>query len=299
MQKSSNKRSVITLLLLFGGLFMLFFGLVVSAASLVQGGARQAGPSVGVVEIKGIIEDAKDTMAQIRGFVEDEEIEGIVVRVDSPGGAVGPSQEIYREVLKATSRKKVVASLGAVAASGGYYAICGADKIIANPGTITGSIGVVMQVIHVEEILDMALLRTETFKSGALKDAGSQVRPVSAADRSMFEGMIASVHDQFQRAVQKERDLDADALAGFSDGRVLTGEQAREIGLVDELGNLHDAVGHLQALAGFKGIPRLVYPSKKPEQLLRELIDEGMGSLASSLVRVLGPRVEYRLPSGI
>jgi protease-4 len=293
----ANQRSALTLLLLFGGLFLLFFGLVVSAATLIEGGSPVGGPSVGVVELTGVIDDPRQAMEAIRDFAEDSSINGIIIRVDSPGGSVGPAQEIYREVVKAKARKKVVASLGAVAASGGYYAICGANKIVANPGTITGSIGVITEVAHMEEVLSILHISTETFKSGELKDSGSLFRPVSPADRLLFEGMVRNVHEQFQRTVQKERNLTEAILARIRDGRVLTGEQAKTLGLVDELGNLHDAVGYLQVLAGFEGTPRLVYPSKKTEELIREMLDRGIGSAVRALMRNLGSRMEYRLPS--
>lgn len=296
MEQKTNQRSAITLLLLFGGLFALFFGLVASVATMAQGGAP-SGPAVGVVEIKGVIEDARQPMEALRSFVEDDDIKGIVVRVDSPGGGVGPSQELYREVVRAKAKKKVVASLGGVAASGGYYAVCGADKIVANPGTLTGSIGVVTELAQVHEVLDLLRIQTESFKSGELKDAGSPLRPLTDADRSLFQSLIANIHQQFQQTVQQERKLQEAALSQIQDGRVLSGQQAKELGLVDELGNLHDAVVVLQELAGFEGRPRLVYPSKKTEELIRELIDQGVGSVARSLAGQVMPRVEYRLPA--
>jgi len=296
MEPRTNQRSGITLLLFFGGLFLLFFGLVVSAAT-VLGGRAPGGPAVGVVELKGTIEDARRTMEAMRTFVEDEEIKGIVVRVDSPGGSVGPTQEIYREVLRARAKKKVVASLAGVAASGGYYAICGADRIIANPGTLTGSIGVITEIAHVEGILELLHIETESFKSGELKDSGSPLRSPTDADRNLFTGLVANVHQQFQQAVQKERKLSEEMMAKIQDGRVLTGEQAKDLGLVDDLGNLHDAVGVLQELAGIEGRPRLVYPGKKAEEFLKELIDKGVAGTARALTERLMPRVEYRMPS--
>lgn len=302
MQKPAARRSVVTLLLLFGGLFLLFFGLVVSAATVAEGGRSQAGPAIGVVEIKGIIEDPKIPMERLRAFVADEDIKGIIIRVDSPGGSVGPSQELFREVVRARETKTVVASMGGVAASGGYYAVCGADLIVANPGTLTGSIGVITQIAHVEDVLDLLMVETETFKSGKLKDSGSATRAPTPADRELFRGLVDNIHEQFQRDVRAERGermkkLSEGAMEQVADGRVLSGEQAKELGLVDELGNLHDAVEHLVKMAGLKGEPRLVYPDKKTEDLIRELLDRGVGTLMQSVhQRLTGPRVEYRLP---
>ncbi len=296
------RRSVVTLLLLFGGLFLLFFGLVVSAATVAEGGRTESGPAIGVVEIKGIIEDPKVPMRRLRSFAADEDIKGIIVRVDSPGGSVGPSQELFREVLRARESKTVVASLGGVAASGGYYAICGADLIVANPGTLTGSIGVITQIAHFEDVLDLLMVETETYKSGALKDSGSPTREPTPADRELFRGLVENIHEQFRSDIVAQRGermkkLQEGAMDQVADGRVLSGAQAKELGLVDELGNLHDAADHLAKAAGLKGEPRLVYPDKKTEDLIKELLDRGVGTVIQSVrQRLSGPRIEYRLP---
>ena len=287
------------LLLLFGGLFLLFFGLVVSAATALQSGQPNAdGPAVGVVEITGVIEDATPVMEALRDFADDDEIKGILVRVDSPGGAVGPSQEIYTEVVRTRARKKVVASLAGTAASGGYYAICGADRIVANPGTLTGSIGVITEIAQLDQVLGLLRVNTETFKSGELKDTGSPLRPLAPADRALLQGVVDNIYEQFRTTVLQERKLTPEALALIRDGRVLTGQQAKELGLVDELGNLHDAVAQLVTLAKLEGTPRLVHRKKKTDELIRELIDQGVGSLTQAMDRHLRPRMELRLPEG-
>jgi len=221
------------------------------------------GEKVAVVEIKGLITESRSVVDRIIKFKKDKTVKAIVLRIETPGGAVGPSQEIYQEVRKAGQVKKVVASMGAVAASGGYYVSSAAHKIFANPGTITGSIGVVAEFSNIEEILKKVGLKTVTIKSGDFKDIGSPLREMTPEEHQLIKGLIDSVHKQFIRAVAEGRNLPIEAVEKIADGRILTGEQAKELGLIDQLGNLQDAITLASQLAGIKEEPHIIYSEKK------------------------------------
>jgi protease-4 len=273
-----DKRAVAVLALIFGGLFVALFGFLFLAFLAVQGGAegRPTGPfghgRIGVVEIKGPIDESDDAVKHLHEFLRDDRVPAVVVRVDSPGGAVGPSQEIHAEVKRLAGKKPVVVSMGNLAASGGYYLSVPATRIVANPGTITGSIGVITQLPNVTALADKLGVQVNTVKSGPAKDIGNPFRPFSDEDRTVFQGMIDDVYDQFVRAVAEGRKLPVDKVRAIADGRVLTGEQAQEAGLVDELGNFRDAVRIAAELGHVEGEPELVYPPKEEPFLLRELL---------------------------
>ena len=191
---------------------------------------------VGIVEINGVITDSSETIRLIKTFREDEAIKAIVLRVESPGGVVGPSQEIYQEVRKTVPTKKVVASMGAVAASGGYYVAAAADGIIANPGTITGSIGVIMGYTNFEKLLEKIGLTPVVIKSGEYKDMGSPTRKMTPQEEEALQYFVDQTHNQFVTAIAEGRDMDLDLVASLADGRIYTGEEAMKNGLVDRLG---------------------------------------------------------------
>jgi protease-4 len=216
---------------------------------------------VALIRIEGPIMDSKDTVDEIKEYAKDSAIKAIVLRVDSPGGAVAPSQEIYAEVKKAAAMKKVIVSMGSVAASGGYYISAPATKIIANPGTLTGSIGVIMEIPNIEGLMHKIGVKTEVIKSGKHKDIASAFRPMGKEDRELLQGVMDNVHEQFMEAVSEGRKISMEELRKIADGRVFTGEQAKTLGLVDELGTLEDAVKTAAELAGIKEEPEVV--SKK------------------------------------
>ncbi len=249
-----KKRSFL-LVILVVGLIVIFLTVIKSFIPL--------GEKVAVVEIKGLITESRSVIDRIIKFKKDKTVKAIVLRIETPGGAVGPSQEIYQEVRKAGQVKKVVASMGAVAASGGYYVSSAAHKIFANPGTITGSIGVVAEFSNIEEILKKVGLKTVTIKSGDFKDIGSPLREMTSEEHQLIKGIIDGVHKQFIRAVAEGRNLPIEAVEKIADGRILTGEQAKELGLIDQLGNLQDAITLASQLAGIKGEPHIIYPEKK------------------------------------
>ena len=228
------------------------------------------GNRLALIRIEGPIIDAKDAIDEIKEYTGDKSIKAIVLRVDSPGGAVAPSQEIYEEVKKAVAKKKVVVSMGSVAASGGYYISAPATKIIANPGTLTGSIGVIMEIPNIEKLMDKIGIRTEVIKSGRHKDIASAFRSMGKEEREILQGVMDNVHEQFIRAVSEGRKMKVEELRKIADGRIFTGEQAKTYGLVDELGTLEDAIKIAADLAGMKEEPEVV--SKKDKLSVLDIL---------------------------
>jgi len=239
-------------------LFIVFTLVVVISALVVLSEKAPIGQKVAVVRIEGPIVDSKETIEEIKGYLKNSSVKAIVLRVDSPGGAVAPSQEIYEEVKRASKQKKVVASMGTVAASGGYYISSPATKVFANPGTLTGSIGVIMEIPNIEGLMDKIGVKTEVIKSGKHKDMASIFRKMKEEDRRILQGVIEDVHEQFISAVAEGRRLPIEKVREIADGRVFTGKQAKEIGLVDELGNLEDAIKEAARLSGIKGEPEVI-----------------------------------------
>jgi protease IV len=273
------------------------YGLVVAGFFALSKGELQpliGGGSVGVVTVSGVIDSSSYVIEQLHEFRKDSSVQAIVLRINSPGGAVGPAQEIYEEVTKINAEKKVVASLGNTAASGGYYIACGAEKIVANPGTLTGSIGVIMEFINARGLYEMIGLQTSSVKSGEFKDMGASDRPMTARERKLLQEVIDNVYLQFVDAVAKGRKLDKDTVMTIADGRIMTGEQARDAGLVDELGNLEDSIELAGKLAGIKGSPNVVYSKSKHSSLLDTVFDY----LGESLSRVVQRAASPMFPAG-
>jgi len=218
---------------------------------------------VALVRIEGPILDSKDTVEEIQEYARDNSIKALILRIDSPGGAVAPSQEIYAEVKKTVARKAVVVSMGSVAASGGYYIACPATKIVANPGTLTGSIGVIMEIPNIEGLMNKIGVKTEVIKSGKNKDIGSAFRTMKPEERELLQGVMDNVHEQFIRAVAEGRKMNIEDVRKIADGRIFTGEQAKGQGLVNELGTLDDATKAAAKLAGIKEEPEVVTKKDK------------------------------------
>lgn len=229
---------------------------------------------VGLVEVKGMIIDSRETNRQLRYFLKKDNVKAVVLRVDSPGGVVAPSQEIYEEVKKFAARKKIVVSMGSMAASGGYYISAPANVIYANPGTITASIGVLIKLSNIEGLLDKVGIKSTTIKTGQYKDAGSPERQITPEDRAMFQAVIDSTHQQFIRAVSEGRKIPQEEVRQIADGRILSGEQAKAYKLVDKLGTLQDAIEEAGRLGGIKGEPEVILPPKKKVNYL-DLFAEG------------------------
>ena len=228
---------------------------------------------IAVVEISGMILDSEEIIAQIEQFSEDSSVKAIILRIDSPGGGVVPAQEIYKEIMKVRNQgKKVVVSMGSVAASGGYYIAAASDKIIANPGTITGSIGVIMEFSNVQELMRKVGLKTEIIKSGKFKGIGAPTRPLTEEDKEVLKKLIDDVYEQFIEAVSNGRKISKEKVRRLADGRIYSGRQSIELGLVDGLGNLNDAISEAAKMVGIKGKPRIVKEEIK-KSLLSRLLD--------------------------
>jgi len=270
--------------LLLLGLFLLFLILLVlvekfskpSQGTISVASGFSFGNKVAILNLEGIITQSEPTLKQLRAYLKNDSIKAVVLRVDSPGGAVAPTQEIYMELKRFVQKKPVVASMATVSASGGYYVCLPCNYIYAVPGTITGSIGVLMQFMDIEELLRWMKIKEEVIKSGRFKDAGSPYRPLSPEERRYFEYVIQNVHQQFKNALRESRKLSPEQIEKVSDGRIFTGEIAKELGLVDELGNLEDAIKKAGELAGIKGEPEVIWPRRRMgffEELGSELAD--------------------------
>jgi len=274
----------------------LFLGLVMTLFFSAAGPpeAFSFKEKIGVLPIEGAITESDFVVAQLVEFRKDRRIKAILLRVDSPGGGVGPSQEIYREIRKTVETKKVVASLGSLAASGGFYVASAADKIVANPGTLAGSIGVIMEFVQVEELLKKIGVSVEVLKTGEFKDIGSFHRKLTERDREMIRTLVFDVQRQFIDAVAQGRNLPAEKVREIADGRILSGSQCKDLGLVDQLGNFEDAVELAKALTGIKGEVTLVYP-KKPRGKWWNLFLQDTSQAVTKAVRdALMSRLEYR-----
>ena len=272
-----EKRSALYALVVFGSLLALCFVFLYFLFSALahqgeSGWGDGAGPKIGVVELTGTITDAKEIVGQLHELRKDDSIKAIVLRIDSPGGAVAPSQEIFRAIERARKAKKVVCSMGTVAASGGYYVASACDKIYASPGTITGSIGVISELPHVQDLLALAHVEVDTIKSGPLKDSGSPLRAMTEGERKFFQQFVDGVYEQFLDDVSRARKIPKETLRPLADGRILTGQQALAHHLVDALGNLEDAIDGAAALAGAKGEPVPVFHEKPRGSFLGELL---------------------------
>ncbi len=244
------------------------------------------GEKVALVHVTGVIIDSSGVVDELKKYSKDRSIKAIVLRVDSPGGTVPPAQEIHDEILKVKEKKKVVVSMGTVAASGGYYIAAPADKIMANAGTLTGSIGVIMEIPNVKGLMDKIGIKPQVIKSGKLKDTASVFRSLKPEEKEVLQSVLDDVHDQFIRAVSEGRGMDVEDVKKIADGRIFTGRMAKEAGLVDELGSLEDAIALAGQLAGIKGEPDVVRKEEKfslIEMLRSQIPDSLMGEAFSGI----------------
>lgn len=252
------------------------------------------GKKVGVVEVSGTITSAAPVIFDLQDFREDDSIKAIVLRVDSPGGGVAASQEIFREVARTAEVKPVVCSMGEVAASGGYYVAAPCTKIMASPGTITGSLGVIASVPDVTDLFGKLGVRMQYVQAGKLKGAGAPGRPLSPDERDMLQQIIDLSHRQFIDDVASARKLDKAKLRAVADGRVILGEAAVGLGLVDETGNFNDAVDLAAELAHIDGQPELIWPADEESSWLGNLVQEQVSTAVRAIADNLQkPRVQY------
>jgi len=222
---------------------------------------------IAVIKVEGLIIDPSSVIEHLIDFRKDPNVRAILLRIDSPGGGVAPSQEIYREIKRTAGQKPVIASLGSVAASGGYYIAAATSQIVASAGTLTGSIGVIMNFPNLKELFQKIGYQTVTIKSGAFKDSGNPGRDMTDAEKRLLQATIDQVHQQFVRDVAGGRRLPLEDVEKIADGRILTGQDALQLGLIDALGNFQDAVERAAGLGEIVGEPELIYARDKPRSV--------------------------------
>jgi protease IV len=273
---------------------VLLTGVIVWLVSGVEFSVK--GNRVGLIDVKGTIISSQETLKQITNFRKEASIKAIVLRIDSPGGSVGPSQEIYREIRRTAQSKPVVASLGSVAASGGYYIASAASYIVANPGTITGSIGVIIHFPNLQELFGKIGYQMITIKSGQFKDIGNPARDMTPEEKELLQATIDETYHQFVRDVALARNLPEDRVREVADGRIIMGEKALELKLVDQLGNFEDAVAKAGELAKIEGEPEVVKPKKSKFSLLDLVLGSDVGERMNEIIYDSSAFVRYQLP---
>lgn len=256
------------ILFLFFSLFVIAIFIFVLAYVVTVGGGRWSllpGDKIAVVKIEGVILDSTEIIEELKDYSSNDSVKAIILRIDSPGGAVAPSQEIYEEVkrIREEGKKKIVTSMGSVAASGGYYIASVSDRIVANPGTITGSIGVILELANFSGLMKKVGVESVVVKSGKYKDIGSIFRTMTKEERELLQGVIDDTHEQFIEAVSAGRAIEKEKLVSIADGRVFTGRQAKEIGLIDDVGNMQYAIKIAREIAGIKGEPAIIEKKKR------------------------------------
>lgn len=284
--------------IVIASIFALFIVMVVlSFWSLTRKEGMSIVPGVNrvaIIEIIGTIENSDNIVRQLKKYGDDGSVPAIVLRIDSPGGAVAPSQEIYAQILKLReSGKVVIASFGSLAASGGYYIACACDSIVANPGSVTGSIGVVMSFLTFEGLMDKVGVELEVVKSGELKDVGNFSRELTLKEREMLQAAINDVYNQFVMAVSVGRNMDIVQVEELADGSIYTGNQALELGLVDELGTYDDAIALAGEMTGLGREPRTVKELPRPKRLLDFFVEKIATALDLRAPSQVWPKLEY------
>ncbi len=251
---------LVLILVVFTGIF--FYAYITGGDSRAL--SLFSGDGVGVLQIEGAIDDSRGVLLELKRLKEMPWVKAIVVRIDSPGGAVAPTQEIFEEIQRAKKQKPFIASMGGMATSGGYYIAAACDKIVANPGTLTGSIGVIMQLTNFEELMKKVGVKGFNIKSGANKDLGSPFQTISPEGREILQSLVDNVHSQFVAAVAKGRGMNEAQVRKLADGRVYSGAQAKDLGLIDQFGTLEDAIELAARRAGIEAEPAVYY--SRPEQ---------------------------------
>jgi protease-4 len=273
---------IVLLLFLIPVFFVMIYGLSYIAGKQT---AFSNGNKIGIVNIDGVIRDSADVTENLQEFGKDSSVKGVILRINSPGGGVAPSQEIYEAVMELRKKKRVIASMSSVAASGGYLVACAGEKIVANPGTLTGSVSAVMYFTNAEELMKKVGVKASAIKSGKYKDIGSPVREMTEEEKQLLQGLVDDIYSQFLDVVVRNRVISTETLRKIADGRILTGRQAKQLGLVDYIGDKEYAVRLLAKLVGIQGDPIIVYPSKKYESFMDYLFHQAGSTLANVLYR--------------
>lgn len=266
-----------------------------------EGGGLGVGGRIAVLEVNGAIEDDREFLADLRELRDNSSVRGFVISINSPGGVVAPSQSIYAALrdLRDSGERPVVAAINGVGASGGYYVALGADSIFALPGSITGSIGVIMELPDASGLMEKVGVRMQTVQSAEHKDVGSPFRPLNEGDRALLEALVRDVYDQFVGVVSEERSLPDSVVRSVADGRIVSGRQALAIGLVDRLGNIEDAIESAGRSAGLGSDPRVTWPSEDRPTLLDVFLGGRAGrAVVRRLIpeRMSGATVRYQMP---
>lgn len=260
---------ILFFILFFAGIFVMVLFVTPS------NGFISSQDKIACIEINGVIINPRNTVKQIKKYSEDKSIDALVIRLETPGGSAAASQEIYDALVKAKeSGKVVIASMGNIAASGGYYIACSAQKIIANPGTLTGSIGVILSFLNYEELADKIGFTAVTIKSGEFKDTGNPYRKAKPEELKLLQEVTDDIHNQFIETVHKSRNIDMKILRDIADGRSFTGRQAKELHLVDELGGYEDAIQQAIALANISKDAKIIREKRKKHTLFNLLFDD-------------------------
>ncbi|UCC43286.1 MAG: signal peptide peptidase SppA [Candidatus Zixiibacteriota bacterium] len=280
-------------LVAFAFFALMFVGLFSSSDGIDLAGL---GDNVGVVDLFGTIEEASGRIVieQLDRWADNSSIEAVVIHINSPGGGVAISQEVFDAVSRLAAEKPVVAAMAEIAASGGYYVACGADRIVANPGSLTGSIGVIFQFHTFGGLMDKVGIGTETIKSGEFKDVGTYEREMTKKEELMLRSVVMDSYEQFLQVVAESRSQELDDVRRLADGSIYTGVQAYNLGLVDTLGGLHEAIQVAAELAGLGGKPSVVRPYRREKIGIFDLIGSVLGNLGHRLEnQVGGPRLLY------
>lgn len=237
---------------------------------------------IGVIPIEGPIMTSDEILKDLRRFQKKSSIKAIVLRINSPGGAVAPAQEIYREIERVKKKKPVVASIETVGASAAFYIASNASRVVCSRGTITGSIGVIMMLADIHKLAEKVGVGVNIVKAGKYKDIGSGMKPLTDAEKVILEEFAVEIHNQFisDVALARKDKIEIEKLREISDGRFFSGEKAKDYGLVDNIGNFYDAVQIAAELAGVKGDPQLEYPKKKWNSFLDVVLESASTSLS-------------------
>ena len=283
-----------------GGLFVLFLAAVITLVYFSFTGREEEsfsgfGPKIGVVELEGVIISPKQVVKQLKDFADDDSVKAIIIHVNSPGGGVAASEEIYREVkrIRDEKKKRIVASIESVGASGAYYVSSATNKIYADKGSIVGSIGVIAEWVNYGDLLKWAKLQPITMKAGEFKDTGSPTRPMTPAEQQYFQGMIDNMHAQFIQAVADGRHAKAEDIRSLADGKVWTGEQALPLKLIDQVADFEGAVKDTARSVNISGEPSLVYPPKERRTGLLDLLFGDVSSYLPSREKLLEQQVGF------
>ena len=268
--------------------------LVAVGSALLPDRWKSPSGEIALVRIQGMLMDSQNIVRQLSDYRHNPGVRGILLRIDSPGGAVAPAQEIYSEIMKLRAdHKTVYASMGTVAASGGYYIACAADYVLANPGTLTGSIAAVMVFSNIEELANKIGVKPVIIKSGKYKDVGSPLRAMNPEERKLLQNVVDDVHQQFVQAVAKGRGLSVSEVKEIADGRIMTGQQALKLKLIDEIGGLEKTLELLAKKIGVEGRPRVI-EEKEKTPFFDWLLQSSLSSrLIETLIPASLPRLQY------